>query len=1761
MADIAELGLVVDTRQVAAATKALSDFVRASEQVDKKVTAGQIALEKLAAAQARTAKAATDAEAAIKRKERAASDAAAADTRAELAALRLAQAQERAARAAANGQTAYGGMLQQLRQMQGAFGSAGAALGQFSGLLGPLGGLVAGGFGVAAILGFVKAVADAGSQVQLMQARIGLLTGPGGAVPTFNALFEASQRTGTALQSTVDTFARIGFAARDLGASNADVARLTETVQKLGRIGGATGVELSAGMMQLGQALAAGRLNGDELRSILENLPLVARAIAENLGVSVGQLRAMGAAGQLTSEKVFGALLSASQKADEQFAKLPVTMEQASQKAANAWAYFAAELNKATGFSNALAKALDVVADSAVRAAKRMAGDMGQALQDNIALLRELQAEAAAMRQGDQLVSPPGGGPPLRLSGASMASGELKALEERIAKVKELAQAQALQMQEDALLAAHWAGVEKAMGPVIAANKAMAAGLDLMLDKLDLVKAGIDPVTGAVRLLTKEQVALETITTAVTAAIEQGGDALAIFGGDAAAALKLLAEARKKLDPEAKKQADTDKRLADQLNDSLIPATEQYAKDVAALSRVQKDLAPDVYAKALENLNNWLWENADAYKVLRAQVDELAKAGRGYEEVLEDVAKAQAKDRTDSLKKLYEDAQKVIEHLKSATEVYADRVKTLAEMHRRGMLSAEQYGREIENLNQWVQEQDPAFQRAKQAAEDYAKELERVVGRTADRLVDFGADTLFDAMTGKSQNFWEEFEKLGKRAIAQIAAEALIRPIVVPIIQSVVAAAPGLFGIQQQGAGAGLLGGFAQGAAQGAGSSLFGGSNPISSLLQGVQNMFSPNNFIANMFPSLFGTGPALVSGMTSSAAAEGMIAGAGAAGPLAGLAPFLPMLAIALPLLLSFFGGKKSVGPNSNAIINFERDAAGVLTNPGGLAIGGLGADNGGDREYAKKMAEAATKTFNTIVDRVGGRVTSVPGAGQSGQLELGVFQEGNRNFSIVGGVKAEFGSAEEAVADFARRTLQAATIEGLSPDVRLALSKSVAASVEDLGKDVDFAFGFRRSVEMAAAGPGTRQAQALGFRYAGQDFGLQQRLANRDYIANARRLFGEDSTQLGEAQATARQQLLNLMTPGPAEGAANAPLEGMAAEIARITAQFNGLKEALVDTGLSAAEAQAEIDGGLLKTFGRMADEAAKGIADSLLAVDSPAAAQAKALLDAQEKRRKDLVDLQTAAGRTVDTSTLDQLSTSELGKLLDGLDLKGFADIIRNIAEITADPAKQAALRGDIRGRADTQLSDAVLAAQNPAAAQAKALAEAQGKRRADATAVGANLANLDKLDRLEAGAALIGLTATQLDEAAKAMAEIGELTGPMREALNQAYAFAEFVAGAGKLQVDIARWTYESSQLQQTAADAKRDYIDALQAEIQVQQQAADGYSRLAESMKSTRLGLLIDSNLSPLSPGARLTEARSQFQEIAAKAQAGDLKAGEQLPEIARAFLEASKAYNAGTVDYYNDFQTVQGVLQNTETVAEQNAKTATATLATLRQQLAEVQGQSGDIKTIAEAAAAWQAAQNAVGRTNFGAQQKAAFDQLATDFQNLYAGAASEGERTQIYQAAAQQRDALLGSITDIATLQAIGKQYYQGDTRDSGAIYLRSRLYSLGAVPAFEAGGMHAGGMRLVGERGPEIEATGAARYWSAEQTADMLARSAGAAANDNAQLLVGVTGLSLWMQQNVAVSREGFRLVVDRLDRILSTLEGMESNDRQLIEALAAA
>jgi tape measure domain-containing protein len=166
----------------------------------------------------------------------------------------------------------------------------------------------------------------------------------------------------------VDLYSRLLRASEGVAKSEAEVAKATSLVSKAFAAGGATAAEASGGILQLGQALGSGQLQGDELRALKEAAPLVAKAIADSLGVSVGALKKLGAEGKLTSKVVFRALLEAEDMIEGAFG---VTLPVATGAASIAFdqlglkiGKFIEESGEVRAGSEALASVIDFVANN-----------------------------------------------------------------------------------------------------------------------------------------------------------------------------------------------------------------------------------------------------------------------------------------------------------------------------------------------------------------------------------------------------------------------------------------------------------------------------------------------------------------------------------------------------------------------------------------------------------------------------------------------------------------------------------------------------------------------------------------------------------------------------------------------------------------------------------------------------------------------------------------------------------------------------------------------------------------------------------------------------------------------------------------------------------------------------------------------------------------------------------------------------------------------------------------------------------------------------------------------------------------------------------------------------------------------------------------------------------------------------------------------------------------------------------------------------
>ncbi|UOA07617.1 tape measure protein [Methylobacter sp. S3L5C] len=172
---------------------------------------------------------------------------------------------------------------------------------------------LAAGLSVLAIYQSTKELIRLADTMTLLDSRIKIATGSqADYLSSSKELVAISLRTGTSFEANATIFSRINKAMEQMGGTTRNTTALTETLAQSLRISGASAGEAASVIRQMSQALASGVLRGDEFNSLMENSPRLSQALADGMHVSIGALRAMAEAGELTSKRVITAIQSQS---------------------------------------------------------------------------------------------------------------------------------------------------------------------------------------------------------------------------------------------------------------------------------------------------------------------------------------------------------------------------------------------------------------------------------------------------------------------------------------------------------------------------------------------------------------------------------------------------------------------------------------------------------------------------------------------------------------------------------------------------------------------------------------------------------------------------------------------------------------------------------------------------------------------------------------------------------------------------------------------------------------------------------------------------------------------------------------------------------------------------------------------------------------------------------------------------------------------------------------------------------------------------------------------------------------------------------------------------------------------------------------------------------------------------------------------------------------------------------------------------------
>lgn len=197
----------------------------------------------------------------------------------------------------------------------------------------------------------------------LLQARVTRLSSSTEAgARSFEQLVNIASATGASLGDTVNLWQQLTATLKTVGATNSDVNRLVMTLQKIGTIGGSSAQEMANALRQFMQSVASGRIQAEEFNSVLEQMPELARQIADGMGIPFNELRQLMLAGKLDIGEVLAAIEKRSDEINQQFEAMPRTVAQATNALITQFGVAISKIDDAIGGSRYLAKLLDQTA-------------------------------------------------------------------------------------------------------------------------------------------------------------------------------------------------------------------------------------------------------------------------------------------------------------------------------------------------------------------------------------------------------------------------------------------------------------------------------------------------------------------------------------------------------------------------------------------------------------------------------------------------------------------------------------------------------------------------------------------------------------------------------------------------------------------------------------------------------------------------------------------------------------------------------------------------------------------------------------------------------------------------------------------------------------------------------------------------------------------------------------------------------------------------------------------------------------------------------------------------------------------------------------------------------------------------------------------------------------------------------------------------------------------------------------------------------
>ncbi len=294
-------------------------------------------------------------------------------------------------RGVAQTKTQLTGLEQRAKGVSGQFKAAAAAATAFAGALA------------------IREIAQLTNTYQTLQNQLRVVTSSQEELNFAAAeLFDIAQETRTPLESVTELYSRASIAAGELGASQAELFRLTEITGQALAIQGSSAAESAGALRQLSQSFASGVVRAEEFNSILEGAFPLAQAAARGIdeaGGSVGRLRNLVVEGKISSEEFFRAILEGGQELEDQFANTEVTISQAFTTINNSLISAVGRISEASGAGAGLARVLTGVSDTIDDFADALLGTLSPQEEVNTGLQLFTSVALVAIRVVDALAS------------------------------------------------------------------------------------------------------------------------------------------------------------------------------------------------------------------------------------------------------------------------------------------------------------------------------------------------------------------------------------------------------------------------------------------------------------------------------------------------------------------------------------------------------------------------------------------------------------------------------------------------------------------------------------------------------------------------------------------------------------------------------------------------------------------------------------------------------------------------------------------------------------------------------------------------------------------------------------------------------------------------------------------------------------------------------------------------------------------------------------------------------------------------------------------------------------------------------------------------------------------------------------------------------------------------------------------------------------------------------------------------------------